>query len=402
MRSAVVALGMLTALSGLAAGQSLGSTAPSFEMTDTLNAEKITLEKFRGRIVVIVFWRTTDSGAMDLVPMLNTIHKSLSRSGVVVIAVTPEEKSKAESIIKGKEATFMCGFGGDVHEKYKVEAYPRAYLIDTHGTIVWRGHPNDGLEDRVKEQLNKTPTAVSGSGALRGRYEQAQKFFDEREYGRAYTIAKWLVDVAGDDSIGERARDLVKSCEEKADSWLNEGREKVKDEPENAARIIAEISVRFEGVEIGRKADDEVAKLRGEAKTKNIIRKAIDNVRGEMRNAEAADQASLKQYLEAIEIYRDVTEKYKDTPAAAAAQKSMDDIRNDPKTQQFISAARANDQADRWLDIGNRYAKIELYDLAREEYEKILKEHPRSIAATKAKEALKNLPEPKPEQKSGK
>ncbi|MGE3182148.1 MAG: tol-pal system YbgF family protein, partial [Phycisphaerae bacterium] len=65
----------------------------------------------------------------------------------------------------------------------------------------------------------------------------------------------------------------------------------------------------------------------------------------------------------------------------------------DAEMRKVIRAHYDEVQADRWYDIGNRFAKLELYKEAAEYFTRVTKEHPNSTAAKRAEERLKELPE---------
>ncbi|HMQ15431.1 MAG TPA: hypothetical protein PKC49_05595, partial [Phycisphaerae bacterium] len=50
-------------------------------------------------------------------------------------------------------------------------------------------------------------------------------------------------------------------------------------------------------------------------------------------------------------------------------------------------------QAERWCQMGDNYARVDMFDEARQQYRKVIDEFPRSPAATRAREALKKLPD---------
>lgn len=382
------------ALVSAAAGQKVGSAAPDINTPNYFGTEDhLSLTKFKGKIIVLLFWRSTDSASTDALTALNKIHKTYGRRGVVVLALSPEDKEQVETTAKGKNVEYSYGYGGDVDKLYEVRSFPQAFLIDTRGIVVWRGHPQDDLEERLKQQIQKTPPAGSDPEALKQRYTLAQKAYGNGEITKAYTIAKDVSAVAGKEGIGDKANTLLENIDKAAKKWLEEARDAVKAEKyDEGCRKLAELSVRFAGTELGKQADDEIGRLQGDAKTKGPMRKALENARGQFKNDQAADAEGTKQYGEALAIYREVTEKYADTDAGKAAKEAVERIHGDPTVQAQIKTLRAGEEADRWLDLGDRFAKVEMYDLARDRYEQIVKAHPQTEAAKKAKQKLEKLP----------
>jgi tetratricopeptide (TPR) repeat protein len=339
---------------------------------------------------LLVFWKSTDSTSLDSIPLLNKLHK---RRGVEVIAITPEDKNTAGGTVRGKGMEFTVGYGGELDKKYKVSSYPRVFMIDTRGILVWRGHPGE-LEDRLSEQMRKTPPVGADAATLRNRYNKAKALFDQREYGRAYTLAKEVADVMEEsESLGEAARSLMTELEKQAATLLEEAKQaRQTGDFEKACRLIAVLTVRFAGADVATEAEDEAARLRSDRKSKNLCRKAIENAKGELRNDEAADLEASKKYPEALSSYRSVAEKFTGTEAAKTAKSAIQRIKSDPSIQAHIRKWYDDEQADRWLDLADRFAKVEMFDMAREFYAKVVESHPRSPAATKARKRVKKLP----------
>jgi peroxiredoxin len=368
------------------------------------------LERLRGRVVVLFFFRSDDA-SNDAIPELNEAHKTFSRLGVVIIGLTPQKKEQAETLVKGKEIKFIIGYGVDTEGRYEVSSFPKVYLLDTSGVLVQRFHPDDDLDARIRSQLRKTPPAGADEEGLDRRLEQAKALLKDNAYGKAYTLAQDVNKLAErDSSAGKASADLMKKIEDGARKWLEEAKaaaktanDATKEEDreagyDKACRIVAELSVRFGGTDLGAQADDEIGRLMGDAKLKPKLRTALASVRGELLNEQAAEEETSGRYLEAFRLYRTVTEEHPDTEAAKLADEALDRLRDDPKLRNTIKNLRAEDEAERWLDIGDRFAQLELYGKAREYYERIVELHGGTPAGPKAKERLAKLPEEKPEE----
>jgi len=235
----------------------------------------------------------------------------------------------------------------------------------------------------------------------------------------------------------DQAEELLKQVFEGGKQWLTQAREEIKKEDyESACRKLANLSVRLEKKakeeggerrdrsarrsrgedrrrgrdrdrqgegegevveeirdfeELKEHVDREVGRLQGDAYTKAIINKALDNVRGEVQNELAAELLANGMYLEALDAYRETSEKYPGTEAARAAAAAMDKIYKDPQLREQIKKTEAAEQAARWFDLGERFARCELFDQAREYFEKVIKNYPDSAVAEKAKSRLAGL-----------
>jgi len=376
----------------------LGERAPELSADGWTNIEGTPrLDRFRDRIVVLFFFRTDDSSA-DSIAKVNEIHKKFQPLGVVVVGMTPQKKEAAEDVVKGKEIKFVVGYGVDTEDRYEVSSFPKVYLLDTAGRLATRFHPDDDLEGHIRAQMRKTPPAGADNTSLKKRLERARAALKEKQYGRAYTLAQGVNKLA-EGNAAKDAGELMKKIEEAARQWLEEARAAARaDKFDEACKILADLSVRMAGTELGSQADEERGRLMGDGKVKPKVLAAMENAKGEMVNDQAAEHENAKRYLEALRLYRSVTEEYPDTEAARAASTALERLDGDAEVQQTIQKVSSEQEADRWLDIADRFAKVELYGKAREFYQRIVDAHGDAPAARLARERLEKLPEEKPDE----
>jgi tetratricopeptide (TPR) repeat protein len=381
----------------------IGERAPELYAGAWLNADGTpTLDRFKGRILVLFFFRT-DDGSIDSLGALNDLHKKLSANGVVVIGLTAQKKDVVEGAIKGKEVKFSVGYEVQTDTRYQVSSYPLVYLIDTTGVLVDRFHPDDGLEAKVRAQIAKTPPAGADASALKKRLDQAKAAAKGKELGKANTLVKDVIALAeASSAVGKAAVEVQKQIQESAKKWLDEAKTAAKSDDaqklDTACHILAELSVRFAGASVATDADNEIGRLMGDSKIKPKLRQEIDEAKARVLMDQASDHESAKRYPEALNVYRDVTEQFPETDARKTAEAAVERITADPEAKKVIAKRRADEEADRWLDLGERFAKVEMYDRARDYYDRVVQSYPDSRAATRAKDLLKKLPENPPEE----
>jgi tetratricopeptide (TPR) repeat protein len=293
-------------------------------------------------------------------------------------------------------------WGAAVPNLYEVVSYPYVFIIDPQGIVAWKGHPMDDLDDRVKDQLRKTPPIGADEAALGDKLRRADEFVAKKEFGRAETLAKFVMTVTDEASPSyEKARSMHEKLLESVKAWLDEARQLYRDRKhQEACNIVAEVHVRFttrqqEGAEqeLVAACDTDIGRLRGDINTKQMIAKAIENARGLLRNDEAAELELAGDFVGAQRAYRHVLETYPKTAAGEAAKAAIERLNADPKIAARIGKWRQEQQAERLLQMADRYARVDMFDEARELYTKIKDEFPQSPVATRAREALKKLPE---------
>jgi tetratricopeptide (TPR) repeat protein len=289
---------------------------------------------------------------------------------------------------------------------------PEVVVVDPESRIVWRGSPNDRLEERLLAICEQTQPLAGDPKRMAQRMRQSDKLLDQGEIGQAYTLARsiWLVTEDGSSERGD-ARNKMDKLEAAAGEWLKKAIEAERaGEKDKAARIVAQIAGRFDDPELRdeqregdkdkdklqvvKDAEAEIGRMNGDRTLKQAIKAAQDQCQAEVLLEKGADFEEVNRFDDALVCYRQVIKKYKDAAGAKTAQANIDKIKNDKKLRVAVDKSRDEAEAARWLDIADRCAKLELFDEAREYYERLVKEHPKSEEAKQAKEKLSKLPAP--------
>jgi hypothetical protein len=391
---------VLAGVLAAASAQEVGERAPDLELRGGEGEQSSSvplLERYKNRIIVLVFWRSIDAGSVELFPMLNALHENYLKRGVVLIGLTDEKKEKADATYKGKEGKFTHYTGINPEDPYRFPAPAYAYIIDIHGNIAYaRFHAGSGLEERIKEVMAKGPPVGADEQSVKLRVTKLAQLLNKGDLGRAYTIFRDLKAVVEEKEgpLAEQLQQLDEQFKQGAQAWLKRARDQVTvRDYKPACRALAELDVRFVDSDIQEEVDREIGRLQGDNNTKEMIRQALDNAEGELRNDDAAALEESRLYLDALEVYREVTEEYEGTEAAKVARSAIERLNSDPAVQQDIQKLKAAEQAERGYDLGDRFARVDLFDLARQQFEKVVREHPDTLAAKKARDRLDNLEE---------
>jgi peroxiredoxin len=116
--------------------------APSFELPN-LNGEKIRLDSFRGKTVILNFWSKTCPPCLEEMPSVAALGHALhARNDVVLLTVTTDE-SREDAVntlrsILADDVPFEVLLDPDakvVGELFGTKLYPETWIIDRNGTI---------------------------------------------------------------------------------------------------------------------------------------------------------------------------------------------------------------------------------------------------------------------------
>ncbi|WP_427337747.1 TlpA disulfide reductase family protein [Caloranaerobacter sp. DY30410] len=115
----------------------IGSIAPEFTL-ETLEGKMVSLEDYRGKIVLINFWATWCPYCVKEMPDLNRLYLENKDDNFVVLGIdVAENKSKVENFVKegGYEFPILLDKTGKVAQNYLVSGLPMSVMIDEKGRI---------------------------------------------------------------------------------------------------------------------------------------------------------------------------------------------------------------------------------------------------------------------------
>jgi thiol-disulfide isomerase/thioredoxin len=114
--------------------------APAFTLKD-LSGATVSLEQFKGKVVLLDFWATFCGPCVKAMPKLQKLHEQHAAKGFSVVGVaTDEEGAKVVSpfVAKTKVKYPILISGTSTWKEYGVETLPALFLIDRSGQIVKR------------------------------------------------------------------------------------------------------------------------------------------------------------------------------------------------------------------------------------------------------------------------
>ena len=122
-------------------------------MTD-ISGKKYSLDKLKGKVIVINFWFVECKPCVMEIPELNDLVDKYNGKEVVFLGFATNDKSKIENFLKTK--TFKYNIIADSKEVaglYKVNSYPTHLVIDTNSII---SNYMIGLGPTTVKDLDKT------------------------------------------------------------------------------------------------------------------------------------------------------------------------------------------------------------------------------------------------------
>ena len=139
----------------------IGKPALDFHVTD-LNGEALSLEQYRGQVVLLDFWATWCPPCIAEIPNVKKTYEKYKDQKFQIVGISLDRaKEPLEAYIEKENLTWLHYWDniGKVSNLYKVQAIPSTFLIDGEGVIrktSLRGHALEhAVAELVKENLTK-------------------------------------------------------------------------------------------------------------------------------------------------------------------------------------------------------------------------------------------------------
>lgn len=121
------------------AGVKVGALAPDVQLVD-LNGKAVTLEQYRGKVVMLNFWATWCPPCRAEMPAMQRLNEKMEGLDFVMLAVNvePDGEHTVPSFLKGKTYNFsiLLDPGAKAQNRYGVFRFPETFLIGKDGVIL--------------------------------------------------------------------------------------------------------------------------------------------------------------------------------------------------------------------------------------------------------------------------
>lgn len=136
----------------------LGDPAAPLQITEWIKGKPVDLATAKGKQVVVVeFWATWCGPCRTSIPHLTEMQKKFK--DVLFIGISNEEAGDVKPFVKkmGDKMEYAVALDDDGKTSagymaaYGIDGIPNAFIVDKSGSVVWQGHPMDGLEETLAD-----------------------------------------------------------------------------------------------------------------------------------------------------------------------------------------------------------------------------------------------------------
>ncbi len=141
-------------------GVAVGQKAPDFKLEPVGGGKPMSLSRFHGKAVAIVFWATWCPPCRHEIPALKDFYQTYTPKGVQVVTVTIDFRQTREDVVQFQQKfelpyIVLWDAGNKVSDTWGVEGIPTNLVLDADGVVRYRGHEVDNAMISVVDNILK-------------------------------------------------------------------------------------------------------------------------------------------------------------------------------------------------------------------------------------------------------
>lgn len=142
--------------------QARGTAPELVGLGQWFNSEPLTLQKLRGKVVMVDFWTYGCINCVRTLPYVTKLHEKYKDKGLVIVGVhTPEfpferSASNVEAALKRHGITYPVAQDNNfaTWRAYSNQYWPAQYIVDRNGQVVYT-HAGEGAYEEMDRLIGK-------------------------------------------------------------------------------------------------------------------------------------------------------------------------------------------------------------------------------------------------------
>lgn len=118
----------------------VGSTAPPFKAAKLTTGDTVSLEHYKGEVVLLNVWATWCLPCEEEMPSMQHLHEDMGSKGLHIVAVSIDKdpRDEVEAWVNKHHLTFdvLHDRSGKIQQIYQTTGVPETFILDRHGAII--------------------------------------------------------------------------------------------------------------------------------------------------------------------------------------------------------------------------------------------------------------------------
>ena len=370
-----------------------------FKATD---GTAVTMDKLKGRIVVVDFWATWCGPCMAMAEEMVAMHKEYGPKGMQMIGVSLDQNRAAlDKVCKEKAfdwPQYFDGKGWDnaVWKTWGERGIPFTVLLSPDGTVLWKGHPGNGLKEQIDKAFKEHPPRLVDEKTLLKAKELLDEIEAKSQAGETAAAMKLLAklpeDAKADGDTAGRMDAARSSLQAEADKMLA-GVDPLISEGKYVAAInrLKDLSKALAGTPAGAAARKKLNEVLAKPEARQQAEAADKASRAEEAIAAAQSLQKDKKDDQAYFKFKEVARDYPNTDAATTAAAQVKRYESDKAFVKRVIEKEAAAKAKAALSMARSYKGAKRLDQARAKYQSIITDYPGTSYAQTAQQEMATL-----------
>lgn len=370
---------------------------PDLNFASANGQGQISLEKYKGRIIVVDFWATWCGPCMAEGPHMVKLNAEYAPKGMQMIGISLD--NDVQPLLKvalEKGFTWPQKFDqiAPVQGNWGVTSIPSTFIIGPDGIVLWKGHPSQidaALADAFKNHPPQfvDPKVLADATATADKVEAALKSGEASAFKQLASIP---AAVKADKDFAARLVLIEQQVSEYVTKSLSEIDPLIeKKEYVEAASKLNDLTRALGALPQGAEAKKKLADLMANPEAKAQFELVQKNKAGEEELAIAKRLQSENKNEQAYLKYKAVAASFAGTAAGDQAKEEVATYEKNPALVKSANDGVIAAKAKGMMGMAQNYAKAGHMEMAKKKYQEVITAFPGSEAAKEAKAAIDEI-----------
>jgi thiol-disulfide isomerase/thioredoxin len=371
---------------------------PTIEFTAANGGQQISLNNYKGHIIVVDFWATWCGPCMAEADHMVRVNKTYSPKGLQFIGISLDKTvDPLLKVAAEKGFTWPQKFdeGGQTAGVFGVNSIPRVFVIGPEGDVLWTGMPS-GLDAALIDAFKNHPPRFVEASVLAQAKATADKVEAAlKEGGATATIKEFATIPASakiDTDFAARMETIAKQIEDFAAKSMADIDPLIENKQYiEAAGKLSELIRTLGALDAGAAAKKRLADLMANPEVKAQFESVQKNKAANEELAIARRLQTDGKNEQAYLKYKAVAATFAGTPAGDQAKEAVATYEKNPALVKQANDNIIAGKAKAIMGMAQNYANAGHIDMAKKKYQEVIKLFPDSESAKQAKAAIDEL-----------